>query len=70
MNNENGQAEVTSMQSATESLSTALARLEGALAASDQAEKVAALEVEVEQVRAQCALLIKENSALSTAAVT
>ena len=68
MNNENGQAEIASMQSATESLSKALARLEGALAASDQAEKIAALEAEVKQVREQCALLIKENSALSAAA--
>lgn len=68
MNNENGQVDTTSLQSATESLSTALARLEGAVAASSQAAKVAALEAEVKQVREQCAVLIKENSALSAAA--
>jgi chromosome segregation ATPase len=56
------------LDQATESLSSALDRLQQvqALATNDAAEKIAVLEQKIVELRAQCAVLIKENAALNT----
>ena len=56
------------LQQATGSLASAIDRLQQAQAsaASDAAERIAALEQEIVELRAQCAVLIKENTALNS----
>jgi len=53
------------MQSATDSLTNALDRLQKVVAADDAADTISALENEVKELRAQCAVLIKENAELN-----
>ena len=53
------------MQSATDSLTNALDRLQKVVAADDAKDTISALENEVKELRAQCAVLIKENAELN-----
>jgi chromosome segregation ATPase len=54
------------LENVTGSLSSALDRLQQVLATNDAAEKIAALEQEIVELRAQCAVLIKDNAALNS----
>ena len=53
------------MQSATDSLTNALDRLQKVVAADEARDTISALENEVKELRAQCAVLIKENAELN-----
>lgn len=57
--------EAANMQSATDSLTNALDRLQKVVAADDARDTISALENEVKELRAQCAVLIKENAELN-----
>jgi regulator of replication initiation timing len=53
------------MQSATDSLTNALDRLQKVVADDEARDTISALENEVKELRAQCAVLIKENAELN-----
>ncbi len=53
------------MQSATDSLTNALDRLQKVVAEDEARDTISALENEVKELRAQCAVLIKENAELN-----
>ena len=53
------------MQSATDSLTNALDRLQKVVANDEARDTISALENEVKELRAQCAVLIKENAELN-----
>ena len=55
------------LQQVTKRLSEALGRLEASVSQDDRDDRLKNLEREVEELRAQCAVLIKENSALNAA---
>jgi regulator of replication initiation timing len=53
------------MQSATDSLTNALDRLQKVVADDNAGDTISALENEVKELRAQCAVLIKDNAELN-----
>ena len=67
MNSVEQEAGQTQMQDATAGLAAALERLQGIVADDKRVEQIATLEKELADVRAQCAVLIKENSDLNAA---
>jgi chromosome segregation ATPase len=60
----------TNLQSATDSLTNALDRLQKVVATDDTPDTISALENEVKELRAQCAVLIKENAGLNASIET
>lgn len=57
--------DAANLQSATKSLHISLERLQKVVAADDARGTIVALESEVKELRAQCAVLIKENATLN-----
>jgi len=55
------------LQQVSKRLSAALGKLEASVSADDRSERLKLLEQEIAELRAQCAMLIKENSALNAA---
>jgi len=62
--------EDTNLQSATDSLTNALDRLQKVVAKDDAQDTISALENEVKELRAQCAVLIKDNAELNASIET